>query len=40
MPQKRLDENFFRDRISAGRQHLGMGSVDDWLAVDQHPVAV
>jgi hypothetical protein len=35
-----LDENFFGDRISAGRQHLGVGSVDDRLAVDQHPIAV
>ena len=35
-----LDENFFGDRISAGRQHLGVGSGDDRLAVDQHPIAV
>src|ERR1700730_18394403 len=35
-----LDENFFGDRISARRQHLGVGSVDDRLAVDQHPIAV
>jgi hypothetical protein len=35
-----LAENFFGDRISAGRQHLGVGSVDDRLAVDQHPIAV
>src|SRR5437762_13220087 len=35
-----LDKVLFGDRIAAGGQHLGMSSVDDRLAVDQHPVAV
>src|SRR5262249_27618573 len=35
-----LDEVVFRDRIAAGGQHRSVGSVDDWLAVDQNPIAV
>jgi hypothetical protein len=37
---KAPNEILFRDRVAAGSQHLGMGSIDDWLAIDQHPVAV
>jgi hypothetical protein len=35
-----LDEILFRDRIAAGGQDVGVGLVDDRLAVDEHPVAV
>src|SRR6516164_4649102 len=35
-----LDEILLRYRIAADGQHVGMGLVDDRLAVDQHPIAV
>ncbi len=35
-----FDEILFRDRIAAGGQDVGVGLVDDRLAVDEHPVAV